>query len=516
MVQKLPIVYVRGFAGSTGGINKAVDDPFYGFNAGSTHVRTAGDGVPRFYQFESPLLRLVTDEHYRILVHGDQEAYLRSRPSARSLSDPGKRVPPESIWVYRFYDESATTFGRDEVVEFDIETAATGLYDFIDVIRDRTGVEKVYLVAHSMGGLVSRCMLQKVCQEEGRLPGPAIVDKFFTYATPHGGISFQTGNGLLDWAMEVFGPAGADIFAPDVMYGYLTAGAQWKQKPPEGWRANEMPREVFDPKRVFSLVGTDAKDYGIVEKVVGPKSDGLVMIDRAYVRDAHRAFVHRSHSGRYGIVNSEEGYQNLRRFLFATMQVNVGLAGLELPPAPEGTKEVWQADIRVSMRGLPVVMHEQQAAHHCPIQLTMETQRERDTADAPAPLTTVFLLDATRFHGDPLEERPPRCRYAMQLRVFRLREKNGFFFWQDHLEQIADWEDTLIVDAGRLEDDDEATVRAWAAWNSDIPTANAERDPIAADALEVGEGVVDIDLPAAAREVLGASSRIRLHLNPWN
>ena len=50
--------------GPTSGINKQVDDPFYGFNAGSTHVRVGGDGDPIFYQFEGPLLRLILDEDY--------------------------------------------------------------------------------------------------------------------------------------------------------------------------------------------------------------------------------------------------------------------------------------------------------------------------------------------------------------------------------------------------------------------------------------------------------------------
>ena len=36
---RLPVVYVRGFAGGPSGINSAVDDPFYGFNEGSVQVR---------------------------------------------------------------------------------------------------------------------------------------------------------------------------------------------------------------------------------------------------------------------------------------------------------------------------------------------------------------------------------------------------------------------------------------------------------------------------------------------
>jgi hypothetical protein len=75
METKLPIVYVRGYAGTTSGINSQVDDPFYGFNLGSTHVRVGGDGDPIFYQFESPLLRLMIDEDYELLVKGSQQQY---------------------------------------------------------------------------------------------------------------------------------------------------------------------------------------------------------------------------------------------------------------------------------------------------------------------------------------------------------------------------------------------------------------------------------------------------------
>ena len=64
-MDKLPIVYIRGYGGPTAGINSAVEDPFYGFNSGSTHIRVGGDGAPAFYQFEGPLVRLISDEGYR-------------------------------------------------------------------------------------------------------------------------------------------------------------------------------------------------------------------------------------------------------------------------------------------------------------------------------------------------------------------------------------------------------------------------------------------------------------------
>jgi pimeloyl-ACP methyl ester carboxylesterase len=504
MPAKLPIIYVRGYAGGTRGIDKQVDDPFYGFNTGSTHVRTDGQGDPRFYQFESPMLRLINDEGYELFVQGDQSAYLSARGDGK--------IKPNSIWVYRFYDASATTFGK-EPVDFDIETAAVGLYDYVQLVLRKTGAPKVYLLAHSMGGLVCRCMLQKVSfqkDEEGRdrIPGKELVDRLFTFGTPHGGIGFDAGSGLIDWAMETFGPNGSDVFSPSKMFGYLDPGARWGDEAPKGWRPHEIPSEAFDTRRVFCLIGTDAKDYGIARKLVGPKSDGLVMIDNAYVRNAHRAFVHRAHSGRYGLVNSEEGYQNLRRFLFGELEVRVELRNLNLPPPKRDVKESWQAEVKLSVRGLPIVMHEQVAAHHCPVQLNLEEQQKRDSADAPVPLTTVFLLDRNRFDPGPQDELPPRCRYALHVKVFRLEEKDGFFFWNDHLEQTADWDDTLIVDVGETDGAETGGLHAWTAWNSEVAGLTAERDPIASEPLTLRGGTASLAIPDTAKPLLGDAAEL--------
>ena len=74
---------------------------------------------------------------------------------------------------------------------------------------------------------------------------------------------------------------------------------------------------VFPVQDIFCLIGTDPADYGWAPRTaMGPQTDGLVHMDNAYVRGAQRAYVHRSHSGPFGEVNSEDGLQNLRRFLF--------------------------------------------------------------------------------------------------------------------------------------------------------------------------------------------------------
>ena len=168
----------------------------------------AGDGDPAFYQFEGPLVRLIGDEKYQVYVHGSQE---------QLLDDPAPQTAlgQASLWIYRFYDQAATTFqapphqnlverlitrGRQMVTAdgFNIEKAAVELYDFIMKIRTRTGAPKVFLVAHSMGGLIARCMIQKKCQQDGRLAARDIVAKLFTYGTPHGGIRSAGGVAPMD------------------------------------------------------------------------------------------------------------------------------------------------------------------------------------------------------------------------------------------------------------------------------------------------------------------------------
>jgi pimeloyl-ACP methyl ester carboxylesterase len=298
---RLPIVYVRGFAGDTAGIDRAVTDPFYGFNDGSTHIRVGEELKPVFYQFESPLLRLHLDEGYSIFVEGGQMAYLDGHDS----------IDPASIWIHRFYDVSASTWGR-RPTEFRMETAAEGLLEMIERIRLKSGAPRVHLVAHSMGGLVCRCLIQKVLPDLGRDPAEC-VGKFFTYGTPHGGIAFDRGLGLLEALRDATNINGSDIFGRERMYEYLTPEALTDPDgPPEDWDARRMPADrplAFPLGRVFCLVGTDPADYdvarGLSAAVVGPRSDGLVQMDNAYVPGAHRAYVHRSHSGRYGLVNSE-------------------------------------------------------------------------------------------------------------------------------------------------------------------------------------------------------------------
>jgi pimeloyl-ACP methyl ester carboxylesterase len=516
LVVGLPVVYVRGFAGGERGIEAAVEDPFYGFNDGSVHVRVGRSGVPSFYQFESPLLRLMIDEGYELLVHGSQQRYLEEATDGT--------VPAKSIWVHRFYDTSAPSLTRDayrpeadeqdtiapgEYRGFDLEAAANALLAFIELIKDKTGAPRVLLVAHSMGGLICRCLLQKVLPDQGK-QGTDHVDRLFTYGTPHGGIHFDVGWGLLERARDALNPQGGAIFGPGQMYGYLTPTAKRSAdgKPPAGWQANVVQPETFPLKRIFCLVGTNPADYdvalGLSAKAVGPKSDGLVQVDSAYIPGARFAFVHRSHSGRYGMVNSEEGYQNLRRFLFGDLEVTADL--IHLQPPTDRTEITWQAETMLSVRGLPIVMHEQSAAHHCPIQLNPDGAPS--DADRPVPLVTTFLKAAERPEGSDT------MRYVLQVRIVSLCERRGTFLFGRHLEQSADFDDLLVVDVEPPREGG-AHPRGWARWASQIPVPLRDYQPTDEDLLtdtNPAPGVWETTktFPPRSSRFLGDEAAVRL------
>jgi pimeloyl-ACP methyl ester carboxylesterase len=501
--QYLPIIYVRGFAGGTGGINNAADDPFYGFNAGSTHIRVGSGGTPRFYQFESPLLRLIMDHGYRLEVNGGQ---------AQVLAAAGENtLNPRTIWIYRFYDASADTFGVAPQ-PFEMEAAAQGLRDFIHLVLAKTrDADQLYLVAHSMGGLVCRSAIQRYMTQDS---SPFPVSKVVTYATPHGGIDIELGGPVIDWIIGIFGPAGSEIFQERRMRQYLMPEDMQDRKPRDAdWDPREPYTSRLQAERYLSLVGTNSDDFGVAAGLsslaVGVKSDGLVQIRNAYVKGSNRAYMHRSHSGRYGIVNSEEGYQNLQRFLFGNLKITLWLTNLELDVS-DGT--VWQADVALAIRGLSVLLHQQSAAHHCPVMLSDEAAR-RDTADSPVPLITTFLL--------PVPPGQTR-RYAFNLRVLGVRQTADFFVFKSHLEQIADWEDSLIVDVDT--GIDEHTVSARWQWNSTLagPIAEAkqlqnELDVSAADDhAQASPGwSAGIRLPATAQPILGRQAGIRMDISAW-
>ncbi len=410
-----PIIYIRGYAATSNQIEDAVEQPFMGFDAGSTKVRMAADlSVTRFI-FESPLVRLMKD-------HGYRDAYRNGGyPSLADYDDDRKRRPGrQSLWVMRYYDLASEAFGRGKrlSIEFYAHMLRALILHVRDAVCDRDPAAKaafkVYLVAHSMGGLIARCYLQALCagklidygdnaedrnkasesdqldalrsflqpgtpptaslEEALELPTqpdrtvPHYVDKFFTYGTPHGGIEVL---GLNVPDLGNFSIYHANTFNRDRMRQFLGIAGEGDVRELGG---------ALDPARAFCFIGTNHRDYpafgGLAKLVSGVRSDGLVMCDNAFVNGAAQAYAHRSHSGPFGIVNSEEGYQNLQRFLFGTHRVDVRLrlSGLRLPRAVEQTMQqngipldridgTLQVESAVRVRGSQIYLHERRVVH---------------------------------------------------------------------------------------------------------------------------------------------------------
>lgn len=336
---RYPIIYVRGYAMTQSEITETTSTPYMGLELGSTKTRQAWNGAVRKVFFESPLVRLLKQGYSDIYRDG--------------LQIESGTIPLQSIIIHRYYDVADPDFGSGKVPT--VMDAAKGLSDLILRVRDQVCLDgqvkpedfRVYLVAHSMGGLVCRCFLQN--SAAGSDAARRLVDKVFTFATPHNGIEMAGIN-----VPDFFGLWDMNNFSRDTMRKYLDI----KDK---NTGVNSLDGK-FDPQRFFCLVGTNSKDYdvarGASRLLAGELSDGLVRIENAYVAGAPRAHVHRSHSGAYGIVNSEEGFQNLSRFLFGDVSVNgvLEIESLPLPPVSRlqkllGKKVGYYFEVAVSTRG---------------------------------------------------------------------------------------------------------------------------------------------------------------------
>ena len=502
-----PIIYLRGYAGSSGDIEDTVSTPYMGFNRGSTRIRQIHTGKVQSHVFESPLIRLMKDHKYK-------DAYREGKIL------PQGPIPSRSIWIFRYYDIADKEFGEGERRE--IEFHAKALREFLLHIRgavldenDNQEDFRAYLVAHSMGGLICRCYLQNASipdLDSDRASGDwrkKGVDKVFTYATPHGGIKFRRGLGWAEGLRDFLDPNNAGNFGPRRMREFLDL--------PKEKQLNSLNGR-FPEERFFCLIGTDSRDYGaalgLSKRAVGPLSDGLVRIQNATVRNAPRAFVHRSHSGHYGIVNSESGYQNLRRFLFGDLRVLVEMIDVEvsLPASVERevedrhlVKASYHIDTIFSVRGVPVELNRRTYDEESAI-----FKSYSDLTKKPTKLFTAFLM------------RRARVKCGRQSLGFGLRlhvrvpeyEVKGSPFVDDHYEG-----GTIFADKLNLEVTSEADgeVRIKYGWDSRTPNRTTRIvKPLRQDTDSEVPGQIGTIAFGRKNVRPSIAGHIRFTATPWN
>jgi hypothetical protein len=511
-----PIIYVRGYAGTSGDVEDTVSDPYMGFNLGSTRVRTVWTGKTERLYFESPLVRLMKDHQYT-----DVYSVGLNKTEIKEL--PDGELDPRSIIIYRYYDQVSSVFGDGKQVK--MEDFGRGLNDLILKVRklvcksaEDTAAFKVYLVGHSMGGLVIRCFLQN--PQVGSAEAKALVDKVFTYATPHNGIELE----IIGNVPGFFDTNSVANFNRDRMCEYLGL-------PKNTERVNTL-NGAFNPDRVFCLVGTNPKDYTVAagwsSRVVGPFSDGLVRINNAVLsgfekkdeppRLSPRAYVHRSHSGYYGIVNSEEGYQNLTRFLFGDVRVDgrLDVRDITLPvdvqkKSDEGkqVRASYHFEVVASVRGAHWELSRRVAAENSALFRTFadlfpdraNKEKGRENHESPE-LFTAFLSTQARVN-----KRRKSLGFSIDIRVLVPDyEVDGLLFLDNHYPGGHIFRDRLNVEA--IPSDNPADWRVNYAFESDRPTSatkQAQSAPLP-DRLEFRIPVVqkarpgiDADLVLTAR-----------------
>lgn len=504
-----PIIYVRGYAATLSEMEETVATPYMGFNLGSTKTRlNYEDEVARFI-FESPLIRLMKDEDY-------VDAY----DAGDFVTEP-KQVDPRSVWVFRYYEKSGGAGGEAErqgIVEF-----ARELREFILRVRRQVcggdpaeeAKFRVHLVAHSMGGLVCRTYLQNICRHEPHeLVGTDhMVDKVFTYATPHNGIEMAGMNVPdLGWLDRVH----VRNFNRDNMRKYLKISD------------NTLPVSsldgAFPEERFFSFVGTNYKDYdaffGLSKKGTGPTSDGLVMMKNAAAAGTPRAFAHRSHSGHYGIVNSEEGYQNLRRFLFGDVRVDIWLEvdEITLPQPVQELKDAgkkiranYNIDVAAKTRNAGYHLNERRVSHESAIRRGYD---EMVKQKKPIYLFSGYLLGGKKAKSADVTD--TALAFAVNIGVeVPLFEVDNRWWFDEHFEGERLLAETVTFEV-RI-GSNKTTVKYGLASEVGIgraTTSAKDTDPV--------EGAFEMIVPlgfkegAARKPQPGFRGRLRLRARPWN
>lgn len=512
-----PIIYVRGYAMTQKEQDDTTADPFCGFNVGSTTYRAVldKDKPARKFIFESPILRLSSDFGYRTVYEDGVDIV---------DNEWNGDFQYRSIVVYRYYEEASALLGTGKLPT--MEQFAKGLSDLILRVRDLSVANadnkltkdgfRCYLVAHSMGGLVCRAFLQNPAL--GDEAARQCVDKFFTYATPHNGIDLA-GINVPKWLSI----DDMNNFNRDRMAQYLNVKALYDKSKRVDW----LPETVFPSHRCFCMVGSNRADYdvaaGLSRAFSGHGSDGLVKIDNASVwgvddkgnfsAPCATAHTYRSHSGYFGIVNSEESYQNLTRFLFGDVRADVwvDINDVQLPPKLQDKTDrvdaLYQMEILLAAKGERWYLTRRVSEEDSPACRT-----HKQLSDANSGMRNVYLTTAFLTTNEDTSKKRPVFSYALTfgVRVPDYEVDNKFWF-DGHYEGGYLFRDTLIIDLSppQKASQDWIVKQGWQSNKVGVTTSKVNYETIENDRIE-------IKVPFSTGSAPGISGELRFVVSAWN
>jgi hypothetical protein len=304
------------------------------------------------------------------------------------------------------------------------------------------------------------------------------------------------------------------------MKDYLDLGAIYKETKRVDWLVDE----EFPVGRVFCMVGTNRADYeaamGLSRAFAGHGSDGLVRIENASVWGIDRegksrtpcatAYTYRSHSGYFGIVNSEEAYQNLTRFLFGDVRVDLwaDVEEVTLPPQISGetVEAVYQFEVLAAPRGKRWYLTRRTSEED-----SVACRTHRDLTKAgPARavyLSTVFLADRARVD-------PTRRSLAYSL-TFGVRVPDYEIerrFWVDgHFEGRYLYRESFTIEIERPVEPKGKWKVGYVAQSETLAGSLEDLDPAS---LRKGKAILRI--PFKSKSAPGIQGSLRLEVSGWN
>ncbi len=330
-----PIVFVRGFAFTNRELKDTFYDPYNGFNKASVnllkHTRQPYKNVKEY--FEGMIIKFMKMEGYNYFDQHNE--------GIEKLS-----YPYRSLWVCRFYD---IDFEFDYSREIQ-EHAKTLLNLVTKIIPQRLtslGVEpapgdghiKVTLIAHSMGGLICRTMMQTL------LPNSQdYIHRLITLGTPHKGIELK---GKLTGGLKLH----KDLkkFHPDEIVNYLKLNTKNHLANNRKYEAHSLgivgDQFHYPVKKCMCIIGSDYERNELKFIPVNSKSDGLVLQSNAFLVEgakpiddeseypessvSHKAIIEKSHTGINGIVNCEASFTIIKNFLFGDTEISISLVDID-------------------------------------------------------------------------------------------------------------------------------------------------------------------------------------------
>jgi len=497
-----PIVYVRGYAMTSDEREETFNDAYYGFAASSVEKRqaTKENGYEVADIFEGQMIRFmkIKDYGYADAVnHGLRDFH----------GDPSR-----SIWVCRFYDMDYIK-GKVREIETHAEDLAKMILVDIPLKLKENNVTnlqteyKVILIAHSMGGLVCRTLIQNILQSTGAelrekypdsilgdlLDNPVdLIHRLVTIGTPHKGIDMGNIPDFIEKSIvSLLNPFDSGIFHERRMRQYLKLPEEY------GFEVNSLGKSGFPVKRCLCIIGSDYHSYGKVRYATGGFSDGLVKQDCAYIVSgpkpekeydeknvAYYANVHRAHSGYRGIVNSYETYENIQRFLFGNLMIRLSLGDIKfLDPEVKNTEYFYDFEFSLSIRGTGVYLHRREQD---PCENAIRFNRNAIPDDIY--LHTGFLNSSLQLGNDGYSY------FVLKFNILEYRIESGFI-WDHKYPSRQIYADSIEV---RVDTGENGYYKAGYRWFSELEWKDLVTDKDNKYTLPLKPGVIQGNIRIAA------------------